>query len=319
MRKPPSNEPANESKGIYMPSGDFVQIASAVFDRISVGTVVTDAEGIIVSINPTFSAITGYSRDEVVGKTPSILRSGRQDAAFYAGMWHSLRTSGGWTGIVWNRRKDGAHYAELLSISSIRAADGSITHYIGTFSDITHTQEYTDRLEHLAHYDSLTELPNRVLLADRLRQAMTRARRTEEKLAVCYLDLDKFKPVNDSFGHLVGDELLILAARRMSACLREGDTLARVGGDEFVILLGELPDEKAHEATLERLLQALEPPFHLAGQALQITGCIGATLYPDDFVNAEELLNHADMAMYAAKHAGGNAFRMYRAEMLNPG
>lgn len=320
MSSPSPVSPALErdNGGIYIPSTEFAQIAACVFERISVGTMITNAAGVIVSVNAAFSELSGYSREEVIGQRPSMLQSGRQDQHFYAEMWNSLRTFGNWSGIVWNRRKDGAHYAELLTISSICAADGSITHYIGTFSDVTHAQEYTARLEHLAHYDSLTELPNRVLLADRLRQAMGRARRQQGRLAVCYLDLDRFKPVNDMFGHPVGDELLILAARRMSACLRESDTLARIGGDEFAILLCDLPDETAHAATLERLLQALEPPFHLAGQALKIGACIGATLYPDDLANADDLLNHADVAMYAAKHAGGNTYRMYQREMLSP-
>ena len=307
-----------DSQGIYIPSSEFAHIAACVFERINVGAMITDASGTIVSVNPAFTALTGYRAEEAVGQKPSMLQSGRQDASFYVEMWRQLRAHGHWSGVVWNRRKDGAHYAELLTISSICAADGTVTHHVGTFSDITHTQEHAARLEQMAYYDSLTELPNRTLLNDRLHQAMARARRQHTRLAVCYLDLDRFKPVNDLFGHTVGDELLILVARRMVSCLRDGDTLARIGGDEFVVLLGDLPDEQAHESTLQRIRQALEPPFQLAGQSLQIGVCIGVTLYPDDTANGDDLLLHADTAMYAAKHAGGDGIRRYHPDMLSP-
>lgn len=307
-----------DSQGIYIPSSEFANIAACVFERINVGAMITDASGTIVSVNPAFTALTGYSAEEAVGQKPSLLQSGRQDASFYADMWRQLRAQGHWSGVVWNRRKDGAHYAELLTISSICAADGTVTHHVGTFSDITHTQEHADRLERMAYYDSLTELPNRTLLHDRLQQAMARARRQQTRLAVCYLDLDRFKPVNDLFGHAVGDELLILVARRMASCLRDGDTLARIGGDEFVVLLGELASDNAYEPTLRRIQQALEPPFHLAGQTLEIGVCMGVTVYPDDTANAEDLLLHADTAMYAAKHAGGDDIRRYHPDMLSP-
>ncbi len=318
MSNAPSTPPEQVDQRGTIPSHEFVQIAASVFERVSIGAMITDAEGRIVSVNNAFSAFTGYSAGEVIGKKPSLLQSGRQDARFYAEMWQTLRQRGHWSGIVWNRKKNGAHYAELLNISSIYSEDGHVTHYIGTFSDITYTQEYAAHLEHLAHYDSLTDLPNRVLLADRLQQAMTRVRRQSQRLAVGYLDLDNFKPINDLYGHLTGDEVLISVARRLSSCLRDSDTLARIGGDEFAILLCDLGEDGAHEATFRRLLQALEPPFHVSGQTLTVQACIGATLYPADFVSAETLLHHADIAMYAAKHQGGNGFRMYQQDMQKP-
>lgn len=290
----------------------------AFLTRINVGALITDAQGTIVSVNPAFTALTGYSRVEAIGQRPSFLKSGRQGEDFYMEMWATLRADGCWSGVVWNRKKNGAHYAELLNISSICAADGSVTHYVGTFSDITQVQEHEARLKHLAYYDSLTQLPNRILLGDRLRQAMARARRTRQKLAVCFLDLDNFKPVNDELGHLVGDELLVLAARRMNSCLRDSDTLARIGGDEFVLLLADLDDSHCWQGSLDRLLQSLVPAFHLEGRALQISVSIGVTLYPDDAANADDLLLHADAAMYIAKNSGGNCFHLYHHDLLSP-
>src|SRR5690606_24617848 len=226
----------------YMASEKFAHIAQCVFERINLGILITDAGGTIVSVNPAFTLMTGYSAEEAIGKNPSFLKSGRQAPEFYTQLWSTVRSTGSWQGVVWNRRSDGEHYAELLSISSICASDGRVTHYIGTFSDITRLKKHEMHLEYLAHYDNLTNLPNRALLRDRLQQAMAHSRREQLLLAVCVLDLDHFKPINDQFGHAVGDELLILASQRMSACLRETDTLARTGGDEFVILLGDLPN-----------------------------------------------------------------------------
>lgn len=301
-----------------LPSETFAHIAQCVFERINLGILITDTAGIIVSVNPAFTSLTGYSAEEAIGKNPSFLQSGRQAPEFYARLWNTLHGTGSWQGVVWNRRNDGEHYAELLSISSIFGPDGKVTHYIGTFSDITRLKKHEMHLEYLAHYDSLTNLPNRALLRDRLQQAMGHARREQLLLAVCVLDLDHFKPVNDQFGHAVGDELLMRASQRMSACLREIDTLARIGGDEFVILLGDLPNLYAFNDTLERLLASLTAPYNLAGHHFCISASVGVTVFPDNAENADTLLRHADKAMYEAKRAGGNCFRFYRPDHAQP-
>jgi diguanylate cyclase (GGDEF)-like protein/PAS domain S-box-containing protein len=311
-----NNEAQSPQGGItgYLAGEKFAHIAQCVFEQINLGILITDATGIIVSVNPAFTLLTGYNAAEAIGKNPSFLQSGRQTPEFYTRLWSTLLSTGSWQGVVWNRRKDGEFYAELLSIANICAPDGSVTHYIGTFSDITRLKNYEMHLEYRAHYDSLTNLPNRALLRDRLQQAMAHARREQLLLAVCVLDLDHFKPVNDQFGHAVGDELLILASQRMSACLREIDTLARIGGDEFVILLGDLPNLNAFSYTLDRLLAALTAPYDLAGHHICIGASVGVTVFPTDSENADTLLRHADKAMYEAKRAGGNRFQLYRPE-----
>ncbi len=286
-------------------------LAAGVLNAIHAGILITDTRGVIQAVNPAFTQVTGYSAEEALGKTPGFLKSGRQNAEFYTELWETLLRDGHWQGVVWNRRKSGEHYAELLSIASLRNAAGELTHYVGSFSDITRLKEHEMQLEYLAHYDSLTQLPNRVLLRDRLQQAMARARRRDHLLGVCVLDIDNFKPVNDQLGHALGDELLVLVAQRVNGCLRDSDTLARVGGDEFVILLNDLPRTDAGRDTLKRLLSALAQPFFLAGHRLQVAASIGVTLYPDDKTHLENLLRHADKAMYQAKQAGGCCYRVY--------
>lgn len=284
-------------------------IAASVFSHAAEGILITDPKGVIVDVNEAFTRISGYSREEVLGRNPNFLKSGRQGPDFYAGMWRSLLETGRWTGEVWNRRKNGEVYAELLSISAVRDRQGMVTHYVGIFSDITLLKEQQRQLEHIAFYDPLTGLPNRALLADRMRQAMAQALRRGRSMAVVYLDLDGFKAVNDTHGHAVGDRLLIALAQRMRAALREEDTLARLGGDEFVALL---PDGEACSAAVRRLLAAAAEPIQVQGLDLQVSASVGVTLYPQaDAVDADQLLRQADQAMYQAKLAGKNRFHVF--------
>jgi diguanylate cyclase (GGDEF)-like protein/PAS domain S-box-containing protein len=290
------------------------RLAVSVFDGAEEGIVITDAAATIVDVNPAFTDITGYSRAEVIGQRPSILKSGHHGAEFYQTMWQTLQATGRWRGEVLNRTKSGEFYAEQLSITAVRGDDGLTAHYVGMFSDVTVAKEQQRRLERLAHYDSLTQLPNRTLLTDRLDQAMAQARREAYLLAVCCLDLDGFKPVNDQFGHDAGDHLLREVAQRLRDCVRGIDTVARLGGDEFVLLLGNLESVIECEHALDRTLATLARPFLIEGKEIRISGSLGVALYPSDDVDAETLLRHADLAMYEAKQGGRNRYALFDAE-----
>ena len=287
-------------------------LASKVFNHAREGIIVTDAHGTIIDVNEAFVQITGYDRKEAIGQNPRILSSGRQDAAFYSTLWSALTGQGHWSGEVWNRRKDGEVYAELLTISSVRDAQGEIQQYVALFSDITAIKEHLSQLEHMAHFDALTHLPNRLLLADRLQQAMAQAQRRGQQVAVAYLDLDGFKSVNDRHGHEVGDQFLIALSNAMKDSLREGDTLARIGGDEFVAVLIDLESPTSCLPMLTRLLEAAAAPVQLGALALQGSASVGVTFYPQAIeVAADQLLRQADQAMYQAKLAGKNQYHVF--------
>ncbi len=292
-----------------------LHLAASVFTHAREGIMITDADGRVIDVNDTFTHITGYSRDEVLGEKPNILNSGHQSKEFYQGMWHDLIVNGHWYGEVWNRRKNGEVYAEMLTISAVRDNHDITRHYVALFSDITVIKEHEKQLEHIAHYDALTALPNRVLLGDRLHQAMSLAQRQDKRLAVAYLDLDGFKVINDSNGHETGDQLLMVAASRMKEALRDGDTLARLGGDEFVAVLFDICDIEASVPVLTRLLTAAARPVHVGNQVLQVSASVGVTFYPQaEEVDADQLLRQADQAMYQAKLAGKNRYHIFDAE-----
>lgn len=288
-----------------------LQLAANVFTHAREGILITDAETNIIDVNETFSRITGYSREEALGKTPRMLQSGRQPPEFYVAMWKALTENNHWTGEVWNRRKSGEVYAEMLTISAVRDAAHVVQNYVALFTDITSMKEHQRQLEHIAHYDALTHLPNRILLADRLQQAIAQSVRRNLSLAVVFLDLDGFKAVNDTHGHQVGDELLITVSQRMKTALREGDTLARIGGDEFLAVLVDLERPQDGDQVLERMLQAAAEPVVIGDAVLHVSASIGVTVYPQDDGDAEQLLRHADQAMYVAKQTGKNRYHRY--------
>ncbi|MFW9617661.1 EAL domain-containing protein [Aquabacterium sp.] len=282
-------------------------LAASVFTHAREGIMITQADGTIVDVNETFTDITGYPREEAIGKTPRILQSGRQTREFYQTMWHDLAAHGHWSGEVWNRRRSGEIYAEQITISSVTDAKDQVTHYVALFSDVSKQKEHEQQLERIAHYDALTLLPNRVLLADRLQQAMFQAKRRGLQVAVAYLDLDGFKAINDEHGHSVGDSFLSAIADRMKRELRESDTLARLGGDEFVAVLIDLRNTADAEPLLQRLQQAAFERCDVEGLSLQASASIGVTFYRGhDDIDADQLLRQADQAMYQAKVAGKN-------------
>ncbi len=295
-----------------------LHLAASVFTHALEGIMITAADGTIIDVNDAFTRITSYSRDEVLGRNPRLLNSGRQEKEFYAAMWRDLLDKGFWYGEVWNRRKNGEVYAEMLTISAVRDAEGITQQYVSLFSDITPFKEHQRQLEHIAHYDVLTSLPNRTLLSDRMHQVMALALRHSRLLAVIYLDLDGFKAINDLHGHEAGDQMLIALATRMKQALREGDTLARLGGDEFVAVLLDLDDIEASVPLLARLLSAAAQPVHVGDLMLQVSASVGVTFYPQaEDVDADQLLRQADQAMYQAKLAGKNRYHVFDAEQDN--
>jgi diguanylate cyclase (GGDEF)-like protein/PAS domain S-box-containing protein len=290
---------------------ESLRITSSVFDTSQEAIVITDASNAIIEVNPAFTRITGYSREEAVGKNPSLLSSGRQDRAFYKAMWKTLKEHGSWRGEIWNRRKNGEIYPELLSITVIYDADGNVQRHVGLFSDISQIKQHEAELSRVAHYDALTGIPNRVLLADRMKQAIAQTARDHTMMAICYLDLDGFKPINDAMGHETGDRVLVEIARRIVETIRGGDSVARLGGDEFVILLLGLERAEECASTLERLLHMVAQPFSAKGGSFTLSASIGVSIYPLDDEDPDTLLRHADQAMYIAKQSGKNRFHIY--------
>ncbi|MEW6679076.1 MAG: PAS domain-containing protein [Pseudomonadota bacterium] len=291
-----------------------LRLAASVFDHSQEGIIITDAENRILNVNEAFTRLTGYSRDDVLGQNPRMLSSGRHGRPFYTEMWRTLETQSSWCGELWNRRKNGQIYPEQLQISVVRDDAGRVQNYVGVFVDISTVKEHEAELERVAHYDSLTSLPNRRLLADRLDQAIARALRSGQQLVLCYLDLDGFKPVNDTYGHEFGDRLLVEITARLKAESRADDTVARLGGDEFVLLFNEVGDHNAICALLDRILTRLSAPVLLDRHTVSVSASIGVTLCPQDDVDADRLLRHADQAMYVAKEAGKNRYQFYDAE-----
>jgi len=289
-----------------------LRLAASVFEHAGEGIMVTSPQGEILKVNQAFIRTFGYTREEIIGKTPRVLHSGRHDSAFHEALWRALREHGYWHGEIWNRRKNGEIVPQMLTIAAVRDQQQAIRHYIALFSDITHLVAQQQHLQHLAHHDPLTELPNRALLADRLRQAMAQCQRHGRHLAVVYIDLDGFKVINDTYGHDTGDRLLTTIANRMKRLLREGDTLARLGGDEFVALLLDLPEASASQPFLQRLLAAAAEETYDHGKVLRVSVSMGVVYYPqNEPLDADQLLRQADQAMYRAKQAGKNRYHVF--------
>ncbi|MCX7156886.1 MAG: EAL domain-containing protein [Rhodocyclales bacterium] len=296
-----------------------LRIAATAFESQE-GMVVTDPDGVILRVNRAFTVSTGYPAAEVIGQTPRLLRSGRHDAAFYAAMWGSLKSTGAWQGEIWDRRKNGEIYPKWLSISSVKREDGVVTHFVGMHQDITERKIAEERIKELAFFDSLTHLPNRTLLLDRLQQAMTASSRNGSYGSLLFIDLDNFKTLNDTLGHDMGDLLLRQVAQRLAGSVREGDTVARLGGDEFVVVLGSLSaniEEAATqtEAVGGKILAALNGMYQLNGIEYRSTASIGATLFRGHEASIDDLMKQADLAMYKSKARGRNALHFFDPDM----
>ncbi len=288
-----------------------LRIAATAFESQE-GMIITDANSNILKINHSFTKITGFTSEEALGRKMNLLKSGVHSANFYRDMWDSIKTTGAWQGEIWNRRKNGEIYPEWLTITAVKDADENTTHYVGTMIDITARKAIEERVHHMAHYDVLTDLPNRALLTDRLHQAIAQVRRDQSKLALIFLDLDNFKPVNDSLGHDIGDLLLKDVALRLQACVkRETDTLARIGGDEFVIVLSQIEETRDAAAVADKIIQSLTQPFEINQHIIDISCSLGIAVYPTDGMDVHSLMRIADHAMYEAKRAGRGCFRFY--------
>ncbi|MBI2295801.1 MAG: EAL domain-containing protein, partial [Betaproteobacteria bacterium] len=322
--KVPLRDPAGEIMGLIGINRDItgrkraeeqLRLAASALEHAAEGVMISDEHRRIAFVNKAFTRITGYAPEEAIGRDPDFLRSGEHDAAFYEEVWSEIRNAGGWQGEMWRRRKGGDIYPEWRSVSSVKDEAGKTTHYVSVFTDISQLKQDKVRLEFLAHHDALTHLPNRTLFEDRLQEALNRAHRHAGKVGLLFVDLDRFKNVNDSLGHGAGDLLLQAVAERIKECVRKTDTVARLGGDEFAVLLDELAESQHAVNVAEKLRAALAQPFKLSGHELIISASIGISCYPHDGSDPQTLLKNADAAMYRAKEAGRDTYRFFAAEM----
>jgi diguanylate cyclase (GGDEF)-like protein/PAS domain S-box-containing protein len=291
------------------------EMAAQVFESGLQAAFITDPDGRIVRVNQMFTELTGYAPDEVIGQTPSLLKSGRHDAAFYSKLWNALLDDGRWAGEIWNKRKNGEIFTVWENISTVRDASGKPLHFISMFQDITDQKQINDHIYMLAHYDTLTLLPNRQLMSDRINHAIERARRQGQSLALLFVDLDQFKKINDTLGHSAGDRLLGIAAKRLLNCVRASDTVARLGGDEFAILLEDIDDPAYIEKIGNKILAEIGIPLELEGRPWYVGASIGVSMFPKDGDTLGTLLKNADTAMYRAKNEGRNRLCFFDATM----
>lgn len=291
-----------------------LRLSRQVFDNTAEGILITDPYFNVLEVNQAYLGITGYSREEVIGAKPVVMNTGLHNQQYYDEIWQTLREKGKWVGEIWSRRKNGESYPEWLSISAVSDSKKIVQNYVAVFTDITLRKQSEERLQFLANHDALTHLPNRMLLQERIEQGLLRAKRSHGKLAVLFIDLDRFKVINDTLGHQTGDMLLQEAARRLKECLRVSDTVARQGGDEFVVLVEDFADTQYLTAVARKIMNVLAQPFILLNQELYISASIGISIYPEDGVDLFSLLKNADVAMYRAKESGKNTFHFYAAE-----
>lgn len=292
-----------------------LMLASRLIQSTPEGIMITSPEHVILEVNPAFSATTGYSRDEAIGQNPNILSSGRHDAAFYQKLWAEVDSEGFWQGEIWNRRKNGEIFPEWLHIFSIKSSSGEVVQYAAIFSDFGKNEQLKNKLHNVAYYDTLTGLPNRELLIDRLNVTILQSRKTQQQLAILLIDLDRFKVINETLGHSVGDALLQEVARILNTISTEGDTVARMGGDEFIILMADIEHADAVARVAEKIIENFTRPFLVGEHELHFTCSIGIAIFPQDGNSTEDLIKNADTSMYQAKEIGFNRYRFYHSDM----
>lgn len=288
-----------------------LELAACVFENTLDGVLITDADGIILSVNPAFTEITGYTAEEAVGHNPRILQSNRHDRSFYTSMWKQIITEGRWNGEIWNRRKDGDLCRERMTISMVRDADGEPVRYVSVFSDITALWRKDEHIKHLAFHDALTDLPNRTLLMDRINQRIINSKREQCNMALLFLDLDGFKLVNDQYGHNVGDDLLKEVAKRLLGLVRQSDIVARLGGDEFIVVLNNPKGIEKITSIATSVVSSINEPMEILGEVLRVGASVGIAMFPADASTSAELIKNADTAMYVAKNSGRNKISFY--------
>ena len=304
-----------EVRNIQRRTAEDLRLAAKVFENSVEGTVITDSEGTILRVNKAFMDTTGYSQEEVIGRNPSILQSGRHDEDFYRHLWLSLTKQGYWQGEIWNRRKNGEVYPEWLTISAVQNELGEVSHYIGGFTDLSQQKQAEERIQYLMYFDALTDLPNRILFRDRFKQAMAQARQEGKRIAFLHLDLDRFIHINDTLGHQLGDQLLRQVGQRLVSNTGSHDIVARLGGDEFAIALPALAVDGSVEDRVQAIIKVFADPFRVMGKEVFLVPTVGVVLFPDDTDNYDELVRFADTAVHYAKRHGGANFQLYHKSM----
>jgi len=292
-----------------------LHLSAKVFESSVEGVMIADRDARILRVNKAFTEITGYSEAEVIGQRPSVLQSGRHDKGFYRGMWQSINDNGYWQGEIWNRRKNGEVFPEWLTISAVTDATGEMTHLIGGFTDMSRQKQAEDRIQHLMYYDALTDLPNRVLFRERCKQAMSRARHSDKRVAYLHFDIDRFVNINDTLGHQVGDQLLQQVGQRLAGCVRQQDLVARFAGDEFGIGMTDIDREAPVDNLLQTVVGAFAEPFHAQEREIFLVPSIGVSFFPDDAMEFDELARFADTALHVAKRDGGANYHFYQKSM----
>ncbi|MDD2895247.1 MAG: EAL domain-containing protein [Aliarcobacter sp.] len=294
-----------------------LKLSDIVFENTTEGIIITDETGKIISINSAFTNITGYTFDEIIYQNPRILKSGKHDKEFYSKLWHELEKKGSWKGEIWNRKKSGEIYPEWLNLSVAKDSNGKVLNYVALFSDITKIKNSTAKIDYLAHHDPLTNLPNRLLLNARLNKSIEKCNELSQRLAIFFIDIDNFKIINDSYGHSIGDKIINLVAQRLQKNVRKNDTISRIGGDEFIIVIEDILERKDIEKIAKKILNDFLEPIKLEEYLFDTTISMGISIFPNNGLNGEDLIKHADTAMYSAKNAGRNQYQFYKDEMTS--